>query len=109
MIYDSKQIKTTTFLGDTIQMTVSDRTMMLDWSTVFNLNKFANASYILVTGTQNGYTDVIDNLHTTDTSFSFTIPGSTLVNPRITEIFLELTCSYATGMSSVYRTNYKLT
>ena len=83
--------------------------MQLDWSGVVNLNKHANVSYILVIGTKNGYTDVIDNLHTTDTSFSFTIPGSTLVSPRIAEIFLELTCVYATGISTVYRTSYKLT
>ncbi len=92
-----------------MQMTVFGQDMQLNWSEVFEIHKDAAVSYTLTIGSKTGYNDVTDAYVTTGTVFSFAIPSSTLISLQVNEVFIELTSVYATGMSTIYSTVYKLT
>ena len=87
---------------------MSGSNVQLDWTNVYDIPKTTVVTFTLNAGTNDGYNDVISDHHTSDIVYSFVMPGSTLLSPSIAEVLVTLRAEYATGMSTVYRTRYKL-
>ncbi|WAR31796.1 hypothetical protein MAR_034338, partial [Mya arenaria] len=76
----------------------------IDWEQAFETLPEIPVVYSLVVGSKEGFTDILDISYYTGHTYDIVAPSSTLISPKITELFFTITCAYPTGISSVYRT-----
>jgi len=100
--------RTDIFTGNAIVTTRDRQTLTLDWSGVFNHLPDVPVAYSVVVGTLDGYTDVLDLSYTSGHMRDVIIPTDTLLTLNPTELFIKVTCTDITGLSTMYETTYKL-
>ena len=94
--------------GQSITLTRVGQLLTLDWGSVFSYLPDVPVVYSAVVGTQDGYTDVLDLDYSSGHKHEITIPSQTLLTSNPTELFIKITCTDITGLSTVYQTTYKL-
>jgi len=92
--------------GNAIVTSRDGQTLRLDWGGVFNHLPDVPVAYSVVVGTLDGYTDVLDLSYTSGHTHHVIIPTVTLLTSNPTELFIQVTCTDVTGLSTVYKTSY---
>ncbi|WAR31807.1 hypothetical protein MAR_034349, partial [Mya arenaria] len=80
----------------------------IDWEQAFDTLPEIPVLYSLVVGSKEGFTDILDISYYTGHTYDIVAPSSTLISPKISELFFTITCAYPTGISSVYRTIFTM-
>ncbi|KAH3708873.1 uncharacterized protein LOC127857111 [Dreissena polymorpha] len=82
--------------------------LTLDWGNVFNTISGIPHQYSLVVGSRDGFSDIVDVSYTRYHLYDVIVPTSTLVSPDITELCVKITCTFNTGLFSIYSTTFKV-
>ena len=96
------------FTGNAIVTTRDGQKLTLDWGGVINHLPDVPVAYSVVVGTLDGYTDVLDLSYTSGHTHDVIVPTETLLTPNPTELFVKVTCTDVTGLSTLFETTYKL-
>ncbi|WAR31701.1 hypothetical protein MAR_034243 [Mya arenaria] len=80
----------------------------IDWEQAFDTLPEIPVVFSLVVGSKEGFTDILDISYYTGHTYDIVAPSSTLISPKISELFFTITCAYPTGISSVYRTIFTM-
>jgi hypothetical protein len=80
----------------------------MNWDGVFETADGVPLSYSVVVGTKPGVTDILDLNYTSGDMINVEIPRSTIITPNPTEVFIQITCIYATGLRTTYLTIFKM-
>ncbi|WAR31804.1 hypothetical protein MAR_034346 [Mya arenaria] len=80
----------------------------IDWEQAFDTLPKIPVVYSLVVGSKDGFTDILDLSYYTGNTYDIVAPSSTIISPKISELFFSITCTYPTGISSVYRTIFTM-
>ncbi|XP_052789886.1 uncharacterized protein LOC128224179 [Mya arenaria] len=94
--------------GSPMFVTRNEHLIHIDWEQAFDTLPEIPVVYSLVVGSREGFTDILDIAYYSGHTYDIVAPSSTLISPKITELFFTITCTYPTGMSSVYRTIFTL-
>ncbi|WAR31728.1 hypothetical protein MAR_034270 [Mya arenaria] len=94
--------------GSPILVTRNEHLIHIDWEQAFDTLPEIPVVCSLVVGSGEGFTDILDINYYTGHTYDIVAPSSTLISPKITELFFTIACTYPTGMSSVYRTIFTL-
>ncbi|XP_053381645.1 uncharacterized protein LOC123528459 [Mercenaria mercenaria] len=96
------------FTGNSVTFVKKDENLKIDWSKVFRLDGNIDVTYDVTIGTRFGFSDVLELRNTDNSHCEILIPLSTIVTPKINELFVSVTCTYSTGLSNVFNTNFKI-
>ena len=96
------------FLGQPVAAVFEQGTLKLNWKDVFNTFHGVPHHYSLVVGSRDGFSDVAEVIYTRDHVYDVIVPSSTFVSPDLNEMYIKITCTYSTGLFSIYSTSYKL-
>ena len=94
--------------GKSMTITRTGQSFHLDWLEVFDIVKELPVTYSLIIGSQAMYTDILQKHHLTATHYNVDVPKTTIITENVNEIYFTITCSYSIGLSSTYRTSYKI-
>ncbi|KAH3708854.1 hypothetical protein DPMN_068313 [Dreissena polymorpha] len=94
--------------GQPVSAVFKQGQLTLDWNNVFNIISGIPHHYSLVVGSRDGFSDVVDVSYTRDHLYDVSVPASTLVSSDLNELFVKITCTYNTGLFSIYSTTYKV-
>ncbi|XP_053382169.1 uncharacterized protein LOC128549491 isoform X2 [Mercenaria mercenaria] len=96
------------FTGRTAKIKRRGNSLNVSWADVFQSVEGMPLSYSLMIGTRKGYADVLDMNYITSMEYDVSVPDSTIITPNLKEVFVRITCIYATGLRASYYTNYKM-
>ena len=94
--------------GKSMTITRTGQPFHLDWLKVFDVVKELPVTYSLIIGSQAMYTDILQKHYMTATHYNVDVPKTTIITENVNEIYFTITCSYSIGLSSTYRTSYKI-
>jgi hypothetical protein len=78
----------------------------IDWSGLFRSTDGLEATFDVLVGTRLGYADVIELKKIYVTRHIINVPRSTIITPNVSELFIAITCTYNTGLYTMYITSY---
>ncbi|WAR31817.1 hypothetical protein MAR_034359 [Mya arenaria] len=94
--------------GSPMFVTRNEHLIHIDGEQAFDTLPEIPVVYSLVVGSREGFTDILDINYYTGNTYDIVASSSTLISPKITELFFTITCTYPTRMSSVYKTIFTL-
>ena len=86
----------------------SERSVDLNWEHVFTASPNIPVFFDVTVGSTQGSADIVDNKAVSSHFLSFSTPESTFDIDAIKELFISVKCVYSTGLSTTYKTSYKL-
>lgn len=97
-----------TLTGKPVAVSRNGRTFRFDWSEVFYLQDVLTETYDVSIGSKQGYTDILQLQRISVNVYDVIVPTATIISQNVQEMFIAITCTYSTGIYTVYQSTYKI-